>query len=99
MPTIASPMYLSSVPPYCMSIAVISVRYSFSNSTSSSGVRASDMDVNPATSEKKTEARVLSPPSFSLSGSARSESTTCGFTYVENMPFIFFFSCSSVRKR
>ena len=41
--TIASPMYLSSVPPSSWRMSVHAVRYSFMNSTSSVGESSSDM--------------------------------------------------------
>jgi hypothetical protein len=54
---IASPMYLSTVPPCRKTTAVMTVRYSRRKVTTSSGCIRSDMDVKPRMSEKSTVMR------------------------------------------
>ena len=54
---IASPMYLSTVPPCLNTASVITVRYSRRNVTTSSGCIFSDMEVKPRMSEKSTVMR------------------------------------------
>jgi len=53
----ASPMYLSTVPPYVKTASVITVRYSRRKVTTSSGVIFSDIEVKPRMSEKSTVMR------------------------------------------
>ena len=53
----ASPMYLSTVPPCRNTASVITVRYSRRNSTTSSGASRSDRVVKPRMSEKSTVRR------------------------------------------
>ena len=77
----ASPSYLSMVPPSSWMMSVMADRYSLSRAVSSSGVSISDRVVKPCRSEKKIESSRRSPPSFRRSGWAMSCSITVGLRY------------------
>src|SRR5215469_931459 len=60
----ASPIYLSTKPPCSWMMSVIAERYSFMKYTRSGGASASEIDENPARSEKNLV--TLRPPSTLL---------------------------------
>ena len=76
----ASPMNLSTVPPWRWMTPVISVKHSFISSTISRGARPSESDVKPATSANITVSSRVSPPRASWPGFFTSWSTTSGAT-------------------
>ena len=59
-------------------MSVIAERYSFMNATSSAGVIFSEIEENPARSEKNTVTSRVSPPSTGSLFDASIWSITCG---------------------
>ncbi len=86
---IASPSYLSMVPPSSWMMSVIAERYSFSSAVRFCGASAfSEIVVNPWRSEKKIDSSRSSPPSFRRSGWAMICSITVGLRYWLNAPLM-----------
>jgi pSer/pThr/pTyr-binding forkhead associated (FHA) protein len=77
----ASPMNLSSVPPWRNTQSTISVKYSVSRLAISSGVIDSESAVKPRMSLNSTATARLSPPSRMLSGELAIRSASCGAKY------------------
>ena len=64
----ASPINLSTIPPYFFTAFTCKVNALFINSVTSSGGKVSDKEVKPRTSVKSIVQSFLSPPSFNNSG-------------------------------
>lgn len=76
----ASPMNLSSVPPWRKTVAAIRSRYSFSISTTLSAGSASEMEVKPRMSLKSSVTVARAPPRRSVSCSSTRRRTCSGAT-------------------
>ncbi len=91
---IASPMYLSTVPPFRKTASVISVKYSRRNVTTSSGSIFSDIDVKPRMSENSTVMRRRLAPRPASSFWRTISLTTFG---EKNRDSLRFSSCSCAK--